>query len=88
MNKALKGHVIAKHSGITDIQCTVKCVEHHKCRSYNININSGECHLNSKALGDAGTELLTESGWMYKSTDYNETMVSVNNIRDSAKFII
>ena len=72
---ALKGHVIWKDDGLDDIACMVKCVEHPKCRSYNINKEFLKCELNSKALGDLQVVLTSEPGWLYKSTDYNNTLV-------------
>ena len=75
-HKFLKGSVIAIHRGVTDISCMIKCVEHQKCKSYNIDRASGECQLNSKVVGDADSMLSDGNGWIYKSTDYNETLVS------------
>lgn len=77
-HKFLKGSIIATHHGVTDISCMIKCVENQKCRSYNIDRASGECQLNSKVFGDADSVLSDGNGWLYKSTDYNETLVSCN----------
>ena len=76
VNKVLKGYGIATHENVNDIKCTVKCVEHYKCRSYDFNANDRRCQLNSKAFGDKDTELIDSPGWYYKSTDYNNTLVS------------
>ena len=76
VNKVLMGYGIATHENMNDIKCTVKCVEHYKCRSYNFNVNDRRCHLNSKAFGDKDTKLTDSPGWYYKSTDYNNTLVS------------
>ena len=75
-HKFLKGGVIATHHGVTDISRMIKCVEHQECRSYNIDRASGECQLNSKVVGDAESMLSDGNGWLYKSTDYSETLVS------------
>ena len=77
VNKVLKGYGIATHENMNDIKCTVKCVEHYKCRSYDFNANDRRCQLNSKAFGDKDTELIDSPGWYYKSTDYNNTLVSI-----------
>ena len=73
---ALKGHVIRTDDGLGDIACMVKCVEHPKCRSYNINRDLLKCELNGKAMGDPQVVLTSEPGWLHKSTDYNNTLVS------------
>ena len=75
-DKALNGSVIATISNTSDVQCMVNCVEHHKCRSYNSKIDEKKCELNSKAIGDKDTVLISKPGWVYKSTDYNATRVS------------
>ena len=63
-------------NGLQDIQCMVKCVENVKCRSYNTNTKDGRCEINGKALFDNGITLSTASDWLYKSTNYNSTLVS------------
>ena len=73
----LQGHTLRTETGVSDVGCTEKCVEHKKCRSYNIDLANKVCKLNSKALGDNGTVLVPKSGWIYKSTDYNQTSVSL-----------
>ena len=74
-DKALNGSVIATISNTSDVQCMVKCVEHHKCRSYNSKIGEKKCELNSKAIGGKDTVLISKPGWVYKSTDYKATQV-------------
>ena len=75
-DKALNGSVIATISNTNDVQCMVKCVEHHQCRSYNSKIDEKKCELNSKAMGDKDAVLMSKPGWVYKSTDYSTTQVS------------
>ena len=74
-DKALNGSVIATINNTNEVQCMVKCVEHHKCRSYNAQNDEKKCELNSKAIGEKDTVLISKPGWMYKSTDYNDTQV-------------
>ena len=80
MGKRLFGHVLISFHGLNDTQCMVKCVKNVKCRSYNIHRKDEKCEISGKALGDTNTTLKTASGWVYKSTDYNSTLVRVFNI--------
>ena len=73
--KRLKGNVISKHHGATNVQCTIFCVQNLKCRSYNINQVKLVCELNSKALADNGTVLVDDKEWQYKSTNYSNLWV-------------
>ena len=73
----LQRSVIKTIKGITDAQCTAECAEHPLCRSYNIHRENKICELNSKKDGDFNVTLIPSAGWVYKSTDYNETLVSV-----------
>jgi len=73
--KRLKGNVISKHYGATNVQCTIFCVQNLKCRSYNINQAKLVCELNSKALADNGTVLVDDKEWQYKSTNYINLLV-------------
>eukprot|EP00795_Rhopilema_esculentum_P003145 gene3145-1449_t len=75
MGKALKGHVIKTERDVDDIGCTRKCVEHHKCRSYNLNVQTKECQLNERRHGENGTQLVDAPGWLYKSTDYSKKLI-------------
>ncbi|XP_065060448.1 neurogenic locus notch homolog protein 1-like [Rhopilema esculentum] len=75
MDKALKGHVIKTERDVDDIGCTRKCVEHHKCRSYNLNVQTKECQLNERRHGENGTQLVDAPGWLYKSTDYSKKLI-------------
>eukprot|EP00795_Rhopilema_esculentum_P007212 gene7212-12892_t len=38
IGKRLTGHVLRTDKGLEDGQCMMKCVEHRKCRSYNLNV--------------------------------------------------
>ena len=75
MDKALIGHLIRIDNGLNDVQCMAKCIEHVKCRSYNIQRDKQVCELNAKAFGDVNTQLTVKPGWVYKSTDYNNKLV-------------
>ena len=77
INKSLKGYLIRKDEGLNHVQCMVKCIEHAECRSYNTNGHLQMCELNTKAFGDAGTTLSDEPGWVHKSTDYSNKLVSM-----------
>ena len=75
IDKALIGHLIRIDNGLNDVQCMAKCIEHAKCRSYNIQRDRQICELNDKAFGDVNTQLTDKPGWVYKSTDYNNKLV-------------
>ena len=76
MEKALKGHLIKTELDVDDIGCTRKCVEHRKCRSYNLNVQTKECQLNERRFGENSAQLVDAPGWLYKSTDYSKKLVS------------
>ena len=69
--------MVGTFKGITDVQCTAECAEHPLCKSYNIHRENKICQLNSKKQGDFNVTLIQSAGWLYKSTDYNETLVSI-----------
>ena len=50
-------------------------MEHHKCRSYNLNVHTKECQLNERRFGENSTQLVDAPGWLYKSTDYSKKLV-------------
>ena len=74
-NRVLQGHVIQRAVDTNDVQCTEKCIQHEKCRSYNINRDLKICELNSKALYDVDVQLSDRPGWIYKSTDFKAKVV-------------
>ena len=76
-NKILKGVVLRSETGLNDAQCMVKCIELHKCQSYNININAGICQLNSESERGNVTKLSDAPGWLYKSTDFSDKLVTI-----------
>ncbi|XP_065060838.1 protein crumbs homolog 1-like isoform X2 [Rhopilema esculentum] len=73
--RRLSDNVLKKDKGLDESQCMMKCVEHRKCRSYNLNVKEKLCELNSKAHADNGTVLAEETDWTYKSTDYSNRLV-------------
>ena len=72
---SLQGSLLATIQGIYDADCTLECVKHSKCKSYNIQNVTAVCELNSKIAGANGSSLVQRPGWVYKSTDYNQTEV-------------
>ena len=74
-DKVLQGYVIHRAIDTNDVQCTEKCIQHEKCRSYNINRDLKICELNAKALSDVDIQLSDKPGWIYKSTDHREKLV-------------
>ena len=71
----LQGSLLATIQGIYDADCTLECVKHPKCKSYNIQNSTAVCELNSEIAGANGSSLVQRPGWVYKSTDYNQTEV-------------
>ena len=74
-DRSLNGNVIREITGIDDTECTKQCVQHPRCFSYNIHFGLKICQLNEKTTEDFGSQLSLKDGWIYKSTDYNETQV-------------
>lgn len=74
-DRSINGNVIREIRGVDDIECTKQCAQEPRCRSYNIQSNLKICQLNEKMAEDFGSQLLVKFGWIYKSTDYNETQV-------------
>ena len=72
---SLQGSLLSTIQGIHDADCTLECVKHPKCKSYNIQNSTAVCELNSKIAGENGSSLVQRPGWVYKSTDYNQTEV-------------
>ena len=72
----LNGPVMQTITGVDDIQCMVHCVEYPFCRSYAINSAFKTCSLFDRRLGDnEKTALISETGWIYKTTDFKATLV-------------
>ena len=75
IGKALSGSVIQTNTGTNELDCIQSCTGHKNCLSYNVNPGEKKCELNSKTRYHEGAALLSKPGWIYKSTDYNETLV-------------
>ncbi|XP_065061043.1 uncharacterized protein LOC135688224 isoform X1 [Rhopilema esculentum] len=76
IGRRFNGYVISTIKGVDDMKCTMKCVHHFDCRSYNINVEKMLCELNSKAHVDTnGTNLIADTDWIYKSTDFEDLLV-------------
>ena len=74
-DRSLTGHVIREISGIDDLECTKQCSKNLLCKSYNFQFALKICQLNDRTAKDIGSRLFENQGWVYKSTDYNETKV-------------
>ena len=75
IDKVLKGSTLKKFSGVNDSQCMTECLRHQLCKSYNIQLDTKECEINSKTIGEDGALIQSRSGWVFKTTDYNKTEV-------------
>ena len=52
------------------------CISNDVCKSINVDISGDICHLNDKLDGDHDVVLISQPGWSYKSTDYQDPLVS------------
>ena len=77
--RRLIGSVLATYYQTDDIQCTIECASNQKCRSYNINRLEKICEINGEYVSGNSSKLRRESEWLYKSTDYNRTLVCTVN---------
>eukprot|EP00795_Rhopilema_esculentum_P014116 gene14116-5109_t len=75
VGKALSGSVIQITTGTNELDCIQSCTGHKNCLSYNINPGEKKCELNSKTSYHEGAALVSRPGWIYKSTNYNETLI-------------
>ena len=75
IDKVLKGSTLKKFSGVNDSQCMTECLRHQLCKSYNIQLDTKECEINSKTIGEDGALIQSRSGWVFKTTDYDKTEV-------------
>ena len=65
------------------VQCKYACIDHRRCKSFNMEDKEiGTCELNAKSSEDNEDPdcLVPRAGWVYHSTDYNETNVSIELI--------
>ncbi len=77
-NFALPGHVIATFPSLTAAECEHKCLLNNQCNSINTEKGDQTCELNSKAIIHLSTgenALVAKQNWIYKSTNYSETLV-------------
>ena len=91
-NGVLQGSVIATFAGLSSQQCEEECIAERECKSINSENNGARaCELNSKSTADPldGVSLNSKEGWTYKSTSYNDRLVSTlgtrRNFRDLEK---
>ena len=75
--RRLFGSVLSTYYQTNDIQCTIQCVSNQKCRSYNINRSKNICEINGEHFSENITKLRRDDEWVYKSTDYNQTLVCI-----------
>ena len=80
----LQGSVIATFAGLSSQQCEEECIAERECKSINSENNGARaCELNSKSTADPldGVLLVYKEGWTYKSTRYNDRLVSTLGTR-------
>ena len=77
IDKRLQGKSLAVFNSIDDQGCTLKCAENHKCTSYNYQWMEKTCQILQKHVQqDNSTDLLDENGWIFKTTNYSNKLVS------------
>ena len=58
--------------------CQSACLLDDRCKSINVKIgNESECELNSKIVGDNGTDFIGKIGWEYQSTNFSSKQVNL-----------
>eukprot|EP00794_Sanderia_malayensis_P017985 gene17985-19782_t len=81
-NFELQGSVVATFTNLQDFECEDKCRLNPKCKSINMEKEgSKSCQLNSASTGEiipGGNALVAKTGWVYKTTDYNSTLIGEN----------
>eukprot|EP00794_Sanderia_malayensis_P017987 gene17987-19784_t len=81
-NFELQGSVVATFTNLQDFECEDKCRLNPKCKSINMEKEgSKSCQLNSVSTGEKITgenALVAKTGWVYKTTDYNLTLIGEN----------
>eukprot|EP00794_Sanderia_malayensis_P017984 gene17984-19781_t len=81
-NFELQGSVVATFTNLQDFECEDKCRLNPKCKSINMEKEgSKSCQLNSVSTGEkipGGNALVAKTGWVYKTTDYNSTLIGEN----------
>eukprot|EP00794_Sanderia_malayensis_P017988 gene17988-19785_t len=79
-NFELQGSVVATFTNLQDFECEDKCRLNPKCKSINMEKEgSKSCQLNSVSTSEtitAGNALVAKTGWVYKTTDYNSTLIA------------
>ena len=73
--KILQNAALVTLTGMSEIEYEGACVENEACKSINFHSSSKTCVINSKSLANDGASLVSDTGWIYKSTDYNEKLV-------------
>ena len=75
--KLLQGSVLSESNHIEE-DCETACLLDSRCKSININsVNGAKCQLNSRIVGDSGTDLVARSEWTYKTTNFSTTQVII-----------
>eukprot|EP00794_Sanderia_malayensis_P017983 gene17983-19780_t len=81
-NFTLEGSVVATFPNLEDSDCEEKCRITPQCKSINIEKKGNKlCQLNSNSTWEYrnGENALTaKPGWIYKTTDYNATLIGEN----------
>ena len=78
IDKRLQGDSLAVFNSIDDQGCTLKCAENQKCTSYNYQWMEKTCQIFQKHVQqNNSTDLLDDNGWIFKTTNYSNKLVSV-----------
>ena len=72
--------IINTFNNINHEECEMACINHDQCKSINIDHSGTTCQLNDKLNGEGGAVLISQDGWSYKSTDYQDPLVSLFHI--------
>ena len=77
----ISGAVIETLANKLVMECEYDCVNNSACKSINYNSETKLCQLNSKIIGESGTNKSSTSGWIYKTTNYQTWLVRHHTYR-------
>ena len=80
-DQVLQGSLLATFNDKSEEQCADQCVLNYYCKSINIKNDATVCQLNSQSAADVSDNcsLVAGVGWKFKSTNYTDRMVVINN---------
>ncbi len=72
------GSILKSFTLKTKRQCVLECVSLVTCKSLNYKQDGGNCELLERSFNEGVASLVARAGWVYMSTNDEETDVSVD----------